>query len=214
MDDSASRRKLTLADLAARIELDSAAASDDITSIRDADELARRSRERLHELVRGAHARGVSWQSIGDALGVSRQAAFKRFGHQNEGELMSQQVIDLVDRTSTVFQSLDAGDYDAVRTHMTYTCARALSKRTLMRVWSNVVEDSGTLEACTDATVQTPDGTTTVSKFLNRHLSTGAIVQTTLRHEAGEWIGRIAYNGTGKITGILIAPPGAQNLPF
>lgn len=214
MDESAAPSELTLVELVARIERDSATRPDDISAIRDADELARRSRERLLELVRGAHDRGASWQSIGDALGVSRQAAFKRFGRQNEEEPMSQQVIDLVDRTRGVFRDLDAGDYDAVRTHMTYTCARALSKRTLMRVWDGVVEDSGTLEACTDATVQTPDGATTVGKFLNRHLSTGAIVQTTLRHEAGEWIGRVAYNGTGKITGILIAPRGAQNLAF
>lgn len=81
-------------------------------------------------------------------------------------------------------------------------------------MWNQVSSDSGRLEACSDSTVQTPDGTTTVTKFMNRHLSTGAIVQTTLRHEAGEWIGRVAYNGSGKITGIVIAPPGAQNLPF
>jgi len=62
--------------------------------------------------------------------------------------------------------------------------------------------------------VLTPEGTNVVGKFLNRHLSAGAIVQVTLCHEAGEWMGRVAYNGSGKITGILIAPVGARDLAF
>lgn len=205
---------VSLVELASFVEGGVSPPADEIALIRDADELARRSRERLHELVAAARERGTSWQSIGDALGVSRQAAFKRFSVQNEGEPMSAQIVNLLDRTSEVFQSLDAGDYESVRAHMTYTCTRALSKRKLMGVWNQVASESGRLEACSDSTVQTPDGSTALSKFTNRHLNTGAIVQTTLQHEAGEWIGRVAYNGSGKITGILIAPPGTENLPF
>ena len=62
--------------------------------------------------------------------------------------------------------------------------------------------------------LQTADGSTALGKLANRHLSTGAIVQVTLRHETGEWMSRVAYNGSGKITGILIAPPGTRDLPF
>jgi len=127
---------------------------------------------------------------------------------------MPEQTTDLLERTRDVFAHLDAGDYEAVRAHMTYTCGRALTKRKLMSVWDQVRSDSGRLEACVDMTAQTADGSTTLSKFANQHLNTGAIVQTTLRHEAGEWIGRVGYNGTGKITGILIAPPGSRDLPF
>jgi hypothetical protein len=214
VDDASNSTEQSLADLASLVERGTRTPTDDVALIRDADELARRSRARLHELVGAAREGGTSWQAIGDALGVSRQAAFKRFGSAREEEPMTTQVVDLIDRTSELFRSLDAGDYDAVRAHMSYACARALSKRKLMGVWNQVSSDSGRLEACSDSTVQTPDGTTTVTKFMNRHLSTGAIVQTTLRHEAGEWIGRVAYNGSGKITGIVIAPPGAQNLPF
>lgn len=182
--------------------------------IRHAEELVRRSRQRLQELVSTARSHGVSWQEIGGTLGVSRQAAFKRFGARDESDMMAAPITDLVDRTSAVFAQLDAGDYEAVQAHMTYTCARALTKRKLMGVWDQVRSDTGRLEACVDATVQTPDGSTPLIRLANRHLSTGAIVQVTLRHEAGEWIGRVAYNGSGKITGILIAPPGSRDLPF
>lgn len=182
--------------------------------IRQADELVRRSRERLQELVSTARSHGVSWQEIGATLGVSRQAASKRFGTKGEGEMMAAPVTDLSDRTSAVFAHLDAGDYEAVRAHMTYACGRALTKRKLMSVWDQIRSDTGRLEACVDSTVQTADGSTPLSTLANRHLSNGAIVQVTLHHEAGEWIGRVAYNGFGKITGILIAPPGSRDLPF
>lgn len=127
---------------------------------------------------------------------------------------MSTPTIDLFDRTAEVFQNLDAGDYEAVRERMTYRCARVLSKRKLMGVWDEVVKDSGRLEECVDLTAQTPDGRTGFDKFANRHFLNGAVVQATLRHEADEWMGRIAYNNSGKITGILIARPGSANLPF
>ncbi len=182
--------------------------------IRRADELARRSRACVSELVSTARAEGVSWQAIGDALGVSRQAAFKRFDTDDRRETMTAGPTDLLDRTREVFAQLDAGDDDAVRARMTYTCGRALTKRALGEVREQVRRDSGRLEACVDVTAQTADGTTALGTFANRHLGGGTIVQATLRHEAGEWIGRVAYNGAGKITGILIAPPGSGDLRF
>lgn len=38
------------------------------------------AREKLDAAVKGARRAGASWQFIGDLLGVSRQAAFERFG--------------------------------------------------------------------------------------------------------------------------------------
>ncbi|MGW9628984.1 hypothetical protein [Microbacterium sp. NPDC055521] len=191
---------------------------DDAAAIRQADQLVRRSQAQLADLVVATRAAGVPWQAIGDALGVSRQAAFKRFGGavaRPEKEMeMAEQVIDLMDRTRAVFERLDAGDYEAVRTQMTYACARTLSKRKIQGVWNQVVTETGRLESSSELTVQTPDGANALSKFANRVLANGAIVQATLRHEAGEWIGRVAYNGSGKITGLLIAPQGSRDLPF
>lgn len=213
-----SKGGLSLVDLASLVEAGGeqpqSSSDDEVRMIREADELVRRSRQRLHELVSIARSHGVSWQEIGVTLGVSKQAAFKRFGSKDESDTTGAQVTDLSERTREVFAHLDAGDYEAVRAHMTYACGRALTKCKLMSVWEQVRSDTGRLEACVDSTVQTADGSTPLSRLANRHLSAGAIVQVTLRHEAGEWIGRIAYNGSGKITGILIAPPGSRDLPF
>ncbi|MFB2556814.1 hypothetical protein [Herbiconiux liangxiaofengii] len=191
------------------------APGDEIELIARADELSRLSQARLYELVAVARDRGIPWPAIGAALGVSRQAAFKRFGAAGQDKPGAEGVtIDLIDRTVAVFQALDADDYDAVKAHMTYACARALSKRRVMQMWSTVVASSGRLEGCDDSTVQTPDGRSALGKLANRHLLTGAVVQTTLRHEAGEWLARVAYNGSGRITGLLVAPPGARDLAF
>lgn len=39
-----------------------------------------RLEEKLYEAVRLCRERGLSWADIGSALGVSRQAAWRRFG--------------------------------------------------------------------------------------------------------------------------------------
>lgn len=127
---------------------------------------------------------------------------------------MSEQTVDLITRTHAVFESLNAEDYEAVRADMTYNCARSLNKRKVMAVWDQVVIDSGQLRGCTDSVVQISDGMNGLSRAVNRLLANGAIVQTTLQHENGEWLGRVAYNGSGKITGLLIAPPGSRDLSF
>ena len=188
------------------------------SAIQAANALSTAAHDSLASLVGAARRSGVSWQVIGDAIGVSRQAAFKRFGSAGEppteGSTMADQSIDLSARTREVFERLSAGDYEAVRATMTYSCARTLTKRKVMSVWDQVVRDTGKLESCDELTVRTPDGTNALTKFAGRLLSNGAIVQTTLRHEAGDWIGRVAYNGSGKITGLLIAPVGAEDLAF
>jgi hypothetical protein len=38
------------------------------------------ARVALHDAVRAARDDGATWSDIGDVLGVSRQAAFQRFG--------------------------------------------------------------------------------------------------------------------------------------
>jgi hypothetical protein len=207
----------SLVDLAAAVERASAAVvvGDDIAAIEAADLLAERSQRRLHDVVASARVRGVSWQQIGDALGVSRQAAFKRFGSsaRDDAEGGGMGTIDLTQRTTDVFRRLDAGDYEAVRALMTYSCGRVLTKRKVMAVWNEVVSATGRLEGCDDLTVHTPDGRTTLERFVNRR-GAGAVVHATLRHEAGEWTGRVAYNADGRIVGLLVAPLHAENLPF
>jgi DNA invertase Pin-like site-specific DNA recombinase len=41
---------------------------------------------KLRQVVEEARAAGATWADIGDALGVSRQAVYKRFGKPNNKE--------------------------------------------------------------------------------------------------------------------------------
>lgn len=48
--------------------------------VADASTAFEASRVALHDAVRAALDDGATWSDIGDVLGVSRQAAFQRFG--------------------------------------------------------------------------------------------------------------------------------------
>lgn len=53
--------------------------TEDLREIAAASEAVRADQARLHEAVESARGRGRSWNEIGVALGVSRQAARQRF---------------------------------------------------------------------------------------------------------------------------------------
>lgn len=57
------------------------ALSDDelLATLGPADEAVTKVSDTLHEHVATLRERGVSWQRVGDALGVSRQAVWERF---------------------------------------------------------------------------------------------------------------------------------------
>ncbi|MCS5723383.1 hypothetical protein N1028_18890 [Herbiconiux sp. CPCC 203407] len=182
-----------------------------------AEELGREAQVQLQDAVTAARAHGVSWQNIGRTLGVSRQAAFKRFSLAADSHIggdTDPASVDLYARTATVFSSLAAGDFDAVKALMTFTCSRQLTRRKVMGVWSELEQSAGPFELCTDLVATTLDGRTIAEKILNRHLVGGVVIQTRLVHEKQDWTGRVAYNGSGRITGLLIAPLGATDLAF
>ena len=53
------------------------------------------ARVALHEAVRAALDDGATWSDIGEVLGVSRQAAFQRFGpKQARGERVTSEQVD------------------------------------------------------------------------------------------------------------------------
>jgi hypothetical protein len=63
-----------------------------LAAVRIATELAAAAAQALRLSVDSARAAGRTWQELGDVLGLSRQAAFQRFGHPVDprtGEPMS-----------------------------------------------------------------------------------------------------------------------------
>lgn len=182
-------------------------------------EIEHAAERHLRNSVEAARVRGASWQQIGNAFGVSRQAVYKRFGapetHDARGEIMNKPIVDLQARTEAVFQMLSEDNYAGVKALMTFSCSRLLTKKKAMSVWNQVVSATGPLISCTDTVTQTSDGRNVILQQINQLLSGGLVGQTMLNHEAGEWLGRVAYNGSGKITGLLIVSPlEKHNLPF
>lgn len=191
----------------------------DITDIEIAINLERAAERHLLNSVTEARTRGVSWQDIGDTFGVSRQAVFKRFGStettSEQGTQMTKPVVNLAERTEEVFRMLSQDDYAGVKALMTFSCSRVLTKKKVMAVWNQVIAATGPFESCSDTVTQTADGRNLALQQINQLLSGGLVGQTMLNHEAGEWLGRVAYNSSGKITGILIVSPlEKHNLPF
>lgn len=225
MDDFQNSLRTQLAQLlesASQISQLPAAALDPaqaVEAVALAQRIERQAGEHLEDTVAVARTRGASWQDIGTALGISRQAAYKRFG-ATEGTAQgaagaSSPIIDLIARTEAVFTHLSRDEFAAVRAMMTFTCARALTKKKVMRVWRDAVDQSGAFLSCSGTTMQTADGSTVLAQKLNQYLAGGLTGQTLLQHEAGEWVGRVAYTGTGKIAGLLIVHPAqAANMPF
>ncbi len=190
-----------------------------VRGIEAAEAIEQASRAHLQNAVAVARAKGIPWQVIGDALGITRQAAFKRFGTQKTTEsgedTMSKPMIDLTRRTEEVFEQLGKENYAAVKSMMTFTCSRILTRKKVAAVWNQVLTESGQFESCSGTVIQTADGRNVVEQQINQHLGSGLVGQTQVNHEAGEWLGRVAFNGSGKITGMLIVHPmQAQNLPF
>lgn len=217
--DSQLDRLAELLDAASSLGTPPTTESDALSAVEIGHRIDLAARAHLEESVAVARARGVSWQEIGNAFDITRQAAFKRFGNKMTTEPGEEgagsPIIDLISRTEEVFEHLSRGNYASVKSLMTFTCSRALPKKKVMGVWDQVVADSGAFESCSNTTVQTADGTNVLAQKLNQYLAGGLIGQTQLNHEAGEWIGRVAYNGAGKVAGILIVHPlQKSNLPF
>ncbi len=160
---------------------------------------------RLQETVDAARASAVSWAEIGRALQISRQAAFKRFGHPRDprtgSEMKPRSVHGVVELTERVFRWIDAGDYGAVHAVMTPPTAAALTEQVVLDTWADVVAEVGNLVGFEDTGIELGDGT----RLEESQEVLGTVVgDTTLRCEAGEMRGRVAVDDDGMVIGILV----------
>lgn len=171
--------------------------------------------------VSAARADGVSWAQVGDALGISRQAAFKRFASPRDPrsgrDMTGSSVTDLVSLTTRVFELLDQGEVDTLVALMSPKAAAVLTPQVLLGTWAQVVADTGRLVQVCPGGVDLPDGTrlppaTGVGR--PERVLGSAVGHAELRCEAGTWLGRVAMDLDGQVVGILVLPPGTTDPPF
>lgn len=189
--------------------------TDRLQALRVADAGVAEAQQRLRVAVEQARAQGSSWAEIGDVLGVSRQAAFKRFGAPRDprdgGRMTAKPTTVTPADVEDVFTRIDAGEYDAVAARMAAGVADQLTRDVVLDTWARAVADTGNLVRCRDTRLELSDGT--VIEPGEAVLGT-VVGRTVLECEAGRWIGRVAFDDTGQVVGLLVVPERHGPLPF
>lgn len=159
-----------------------------------AAELKSVSDQTLHDSVDQARAQNVSWQQIGDVLGISRQAAFQRFRNTNDpkgnSSMKTRDNTAMIPKAEAIYRHLEGGDYDSVGRQMTFIAHRILNEKKVMGVWGEATAMVGALES--------------VGESFARPSGSNVVVESPLAFEAGDLVGRIAFNRRNKIVGMLI----------
>lgn len=165
-------------------------------SLATARSLRQLTDEALASLVASARARGVAWQTIGDALGTSRQAAFQRFGtpvDPRTGRIMErhslpeadERAVRLLDRIAGHRWAEAAADFGPV-------LAENLGPQGLADAYARLIAIGGVLETQDPPDVVAMAGVT--------------VVEIVLHHEAADFLGRVSFAADGKVVGLWFLP--------
>jgi hypothetical protein len=174
-----------------------AAVPSDLTTVRLARDLDELAGAALRLSIERAREAGHTWQEIGDLLGVSRQAAFQRFGKPIDprtGELMNKAVLPGAGlRATELVIDWIEGRYDQVRASFDATMAAQLSTESLAAAWAGVIGMVGEYER--------------MGEPLVRQLGDYTVVDIPLEHEAGTMKARLSFNGAGEVAGLYVLNP-------
>lgn len=155
-----------------------------------------RAAELLSAAVDHARDAGCTWQQIGDVLGVSRQAAFQRFGRPIDprtGEAMAKTPLVGADGLAgRVVNDLAHGRWSAVTDRFDPTLAERLDVEGLAAAWAHLIGMAGAFENLGAAEV------TRAADF--------TITNTSLEFEAGEFTARITFRDDSTIAGLFLLP--------
>ena len=167
----------------------------------------------VQQAVDEARGAGFTWQQVGEVLGMSRQAAFKRFGRPEfETRTMTLGTGgDVLADTEAVFDLLAQAEWQTLREWMTPAAARELTEDRLRDTWVAALQESGNLIECRRTRVELPDGTPISADEELLGIRVGV---TELHCEAGEWVGRVAWTPERQVAGLLVVPPGSGPWQF
>jgi hypothetical protein len=182
---------------AAGSPLPPAACLDLVRHAQDVDVLAGQV---LRLCVQQCRDAGRTWQEIGDLLGVTRQAAFQRFGKPVDprtGELMDKTVhmTDAAERAAEIVTDVLEGRMDQARPSFNAEVLAAFTD-----------EVRGSALATVAGLVGAFEGFGQGEPFVRR-IGDLTVVDIPLRYEAGDMKARVAFDADEKVAGIFILAP-------
>ena len=172
---------------------------DPLEFVRAADGIRDGAETLMGAAVQQAREAGRTWQAIGDVLGISRQAAFQRYGKPidpRSGEAMSTSPIPgAADLVSAIIDDHAHSRWTDVSARFDDTMRAGLTEEGLAAAWSYLVGLAGAFEGHGDTdAVRAGDFT---------------ITNTPLAFEAGEFIARITFRDDRTIAGLFVLNPDA-----
>lgn len=165
--------------------------------VRAAREVQARAEALIAAAVLQAREAGKTWQEIGEVLGVSRQAAFQRYGKPIDprtGGPMNTTALPIADElTTTVIDDLAHARWADVSARFDATMRDRLTDEGLAEAWAHIVGLAGAYEGHGDTdTVRAGDFTTT---------------NTPLNFEAGDFVARLTFRDDESLAGLYILNP-------
>jgi hypothetical protein len=192
--------------LAEQVSVLTAAAGSPLTPLPYLD-LVRRARDVdvlagqvLKLCVQQSRDAGHTWQEIGDLLGVTRQAAFQRFGKPIDprtGEPMDKTVhmTDAAERAVGIVTDVLDGRMDQARPSFNAEVLAAFTDEVRGNAMATVAGLVGAFEGFGQG-----------DPFVRR-IGDHTVVDIPLRYEAGDMKARVAFDADEKVAGLFILPP-------
>lgn len=153
----------------------------------------------LAAAVDRARADGATWQSVGDTLGTTRQAAFQRFGHPIDprtGDPMNTTPLPgAADKAIAVFGLLADAQWEPARVDFDQRMREQLTTQALADAWAQVTGAVGTYESAGEPVVRT--------------MAEVTVVDLPMHFEAGDLVGRLSLDAKGAVAGLFLLTPDA-----
>jgi hypothetical protein len=172
-----------------------------LDAVTSARRLAATVDEALRAAVLRARTAGHTWQTIGELLGTSRQAAFQRFGRPVEdprtGEPMTRKLVPgATEHAVALLVDYLDGHYDRVRQDFDDTMLDVLDESRLAEVRTRLADMVGRYEGMGEPFTHVVGDMTTVD--------------VPLRFEAGDMTGQVSYRPDGHVAGLFVTRPDAR----
>ena len=175
--------------------------NDPIDLVRAAHQIRGGAEALMAEAVREARGAGRTWQEIGHVLGVSRQAAFQKFGTSidpRNGEVMETSPLpEAIELARAVIDDHAHARWTDITERFDETMRASLTEEGLAEAWAYLAGMAGAYENHGDTeAVRAGDFT---------------ITNTPLAFEAGDFIARITFRDDRTIAGLYILNPEAAH---